>query len=87
MRPFVVSCFLLQGVSATNMRVPTRDHTFAVLEKVDNVLDKELDLLMKNSDSSTDFCHTHDPDICLKGSDNDVNHRFTSRITEGKDYL
>jgi hypothetical protein len=68
------------------MRIPTRDHMFAVLEKVDNVLGKELDVLMKNSDSSTDFCHTHDPDICLKGSDNDVNHRFTSRITEGKDF-
>ena len=55
MRSFILLCCLTIGiVTAANIRADPREKTFDVLEKIDSVLDKELDVLVRESNEGGD---------------------------------
>jgi hypothetical protein len=55
MRSFILLCCLTIGiVTAANIRADPREKTFDVLEKIDSVLDKELDVLVRESNGGDD---------------------------------
>jgi len=66
MRSFIILCCLTIGiVTAANIRADPREQTFDVLEKIDSVLDKELDVLVRESNDETALTHQRfvkDPD-------------------------
>lgn len=66
----------------------------AVLDKVNDVLEKEIIVLAKEegisgSDNERKPCHTHthDPTTCMDDESATTDHRFTSRVTEGADFV
>jgi len=61
MRSFIILCCLTIGiVTAANIRADPREATFDVLERIDSVLDKELDVLIRESNEpGTQLAEAH----------------------------
>ena len=89
LRSTVLICLHLAACVASTqnhiLRAGPRDKTYAVLDKVDSVLDKELDLLLHDSESPTTQLQSMQPRFTSTDNEDVVGDKATAIVTDGTD--